>query len=96
VSGGATCLPLRSHCEEKNKRAVFTAFERYDLSDPASRPTYEALAGELGLPATTVTNHLAYARRELRRLVLVKLEEITATEEEFRDEAKALLGVDVA
>jgi RNA polymerase sigma factor (sigma-70 family) len=85
---------LRAHCEEKGKLACFTAFERYDLAEH-ERPTYDALGRELGIPATTVTNHLAYARRELRRLVLVKLEEITATHEEYRDEAKALLGVDV-
>ncbi len=40
-----------------------------------------------------MTNYLAFARREIRRLVLEKLREITATEEEFRAEAAAVLGV---
>jgi|SRR5687768_4837754 len=84
---------LRDECKEKGKQICFSLFERYDLSD--DRPTYDQLARELGIPATSVTNHLAYARRELRRLVLAVLEEITATHEEFRDEAKLLLGVDV-
>jgi RNA polymerase sigma factor (sigma-70 family) len=85
---------LRVHCEEKQKQICFALFERYDLSE-GERPTYDELAREHGIPSTTVTNHLAYARRELRRLVLVVLEEITASREEFRDEAKLLLGVDV-
>jgi hypothetical protein len=46
------------------------------------------------LKITDVTNYLASARREFRRLVLKKLREITATDEEFRREARALLGVD--
>jgi hypothetical protein len=41
-----------------------------------------------------VTNHLHWARRELRKAVLEKLRETTASEEEFRDEARALLGVE--
>jgi RNA polymerase sigma factor (sigma-70 family) len=86
---------LRQECAAKGKDPCFRAFERYDLRDPTERPTYETLAAELGVSVPTVTNHLAYARRELRRLVLVKLEEITASHEELRDEARALLGVDV-
>ncbi len=39
-------------------------------------------------------NRLAYARREFRRIVLERLREITATEEEFRAEARVLLGTD--
>lgn len=41
-----------------------------------------------------VTNYLAWTRREFRRLVLEALREITATEEEWRSEARAVLGID--
>jgi len=41
-----------------------------------------------------VTNYLAGARREFRRIVLDKLRELTATDDEFRREARMLLGVD--
>jgi hypothetical protein len=41
-----------------------------------------------------VTNHLHWARRELRREVLETLRETTASEEEYRAEARALLGVE--
>jgi hypothetical protein len=45
------------------------------------------------LAATDVTNYLAFARREFRRCVLDQLREMTASDEEFRREAQALLGV---
>jgi len=83
---------LREHCEARSKAACFTIFQRYDLSDPAERPTYEDLARDLDIPVTTVTNHLAYARRELRRLVLEKLSEITASDDELRSESRLVFG----
>lgn len=60
--------------------------------EAGKRPTYADLAREFDLPVTTVTNHLAWARREFRRLTLERLREMTASEEEFRGEARALLG----
>jgi len=41
-----------------------------------------------------VTNYLAWARREFRACVLQQLREMSATDEEFRREAKAILGID--
>jgi RNA polymerase sigma factor (sigma-70 family) len=81
---------LRRTCTAAGKEAVYRIFERYDLADPDDRPTYDALAKDLGLPATTVTNHLAFARRELRRIAVAMLEEITAGDAELRDETRAL------
>ena len=77
---------------------AFALFERYDVegADTPDRPSYAQLAAEHGLPVTQVTNHLHWARRELRAAVLEKLREITAGEDEFRSEARALLGVEVA
>ncbi|MBX3276128.1 MAG: sigma-70 family RNA polymerase sigma factor [Sandaracinaceae bacterium] len=86
---------LRAECDAKGKPVIFTAFERYDLAEPSERPTYDALAKELDLPATTITNHLALARRELRRLVIERLETITSSRAELRAEARDLLGVDI-
>ncbi len=56
------------------------------------RPTYADLARELGIASTDVTNHLAFARREFRRITLELLRETTASEDEFRREARSLLG----
>jgi RNA polymerase sigma factor (sigma-70 family) len=73
---------------------MFRVFERYDLADETSeRPTYAALAAELGITATTVTNHLAAMRREFRGHVLDRLRDLTTSDEEFESEARRLLGV---
>ena len=82
---------LRTACEGAGRPARFTIFERYDLADDDSmRPTYSALAGELELSVTDVTNELAAARRDFRRLVLAVLREQCASDEEFEQEARAL------
>ena len=87
---------LHRRCEESGKEIQFQLFERYDLADESiQNVSYASLAQEFGLSDTTVTNYLAAARRDFRRIVLEKLREITATEDEFRNEARALLGVDV-
>ncbi|WP_438008395.1 ECF-type sigma factor [Sorangium sp. So ce321] len=84
---------LRERCEQGGKQLTFRVFERYVLDDgPAERPTYAELATELGIKVTDVTNYLAFARREFRRLLLEKLREITGSEAEFEAEARALLG----
>jgi RNA polymerase sigma factor (sigma-70 family) len=87
---------LRRQCQLSGKRTQFALFERYDIDAPSSgqRPSYEELAREHGLPVTQVTNYLAWARREFRRIVLEKLRELTASEEEFRAEAREILGAD--
>jgi len=86
---------LRARCAGTGKEVAFALFERYDIegADAPERPSYAELAAEHGLPVTQVTNHLHWARRELRAAVLGKLREITASEEEYRSEARALLGV---
>jgi DNA-directed RNA polymerase specialized sigma24 family protein len=90
---GITVDALRARCEQSGKRLTFRVFERYVLDEENSeRPSYAALAAELGIKITDVTNYLAFARREFRRLLLEKLREITSSEEEFEAEARALLG----
>ena len=87
---------LRSRCLGTSREVAFRLFERYDLegADAEARVDYATLAAEHGLPVTQVTNHLAWARREFRALVLQKLRDLTASEEEFRAEARSLLGLD--
>ena len=69
----------------------FAVFDAYDLSDDR-RVSYRELAERFGVPETTVTNRLAAARRQFRAIVLETLREATASEQEFRAEARALLG----
>jgi DNA-directed RNA polymerase specialized sigma24 family protein len=84
---------LRARCLGTSKEVAFVLFERYDLDGDASeRPSYADLAQELALPVTQVTNHLAWARRAFRDEVLGQLRAITASDEEFRMEARCILG----
>jgi RNA polymerase sigma factor (sigma-70 family) len=87
---------LRRECAAAGRDVHFALFERYDLqgTDDGRPPTYQELAREFSLPVTQVTNHLAAARREFRRLALDTLREQTASEDEFRAEARELFGVD--
>lgn len=89
---------LRDRAAAGGHEVRFRLFERCDLEpmDDVGRPTYRELAAEFGLPVTQVTNHLAWARREFRRLVLQQLRAICGSEAEFRAEARELLGVEPA
>lgn len=84
---------LRVDCEAKGKSVHFELFAAYDLDDNGPKPSYAEMAARSNLSLTDVTNYLAFARREFRRYVLDKLREMTGSEEEFRREAQALLGV---
>lgn len=84
---------LREWAFSSGRAMVFEVFRRYDLVEsPEDRPTYAALGRELALPATTVTNHLAAARRQFRGIVLGRLREQTTTDDEYEAEARRLLG----
>jgi DNA-directed RNA polymerase specialized sigma24 family protein len=88
----ATALDrLRADCAKAGKPQQYAIFEQCDLA-PGERPTYAALAERFGVEVTDVTNWLFRVRRELRRVVLDVVRELTASEEEFREEARALLG----
>lgn len=84
---------LRAACAARGRADRFAVFEQYDLAgDDRDRPTYAELARRLGLSSSEVTNELAAARREFRKLVLDALREQCATDEEFEAESRALTG----
>jgi RNA polymerase sigma factor (sigma-70 family) len=85
---------LRTEYAARGRESAIRAFEMYDLSED-SRPTYAEIAARLQVPLTQVTNYLAAARRDLRRIVLDKLRQVSPTELEFRSEARAVLGLDL-
>ena len=69
----------------------FAIFEAYELSDD-DQVSYADLARRFALPVTSITNALAAARRDLRRLLLDRLRAVTATDDEFRSEARRIFG----
>ncbi|MDP2054046.1 MAG: hypothetical protein Q8L75_10445, partial [Acidobacteriota bacterium] len=84
---------LKQHVGTAGRPVMFEVFSRYDLADDGdARPTYAELARDLGLTAATVTNHLAAMRRQFRQIILARLRELTASEDEFEAEAARLLG----
>jgi RNA polymerase sigma factor (sigma-70 family) len=91
---GLAVEELRRQCHEVDKDLHFLLFQRYDLEalELETPLTYEQLAEEHRISPSQVTNHLAYARREFRRIVLDKLRAASGSEEEFRAEAQQLLG----
>ena len=84
---------LKEAATAAGRPVMFEVFARYDLlDDDDTRPTYAALARDLGLTGATVTNHLAAMRRQFRTIVLERLRELTSSEEEWEAEAAKLLG----
>ncbi len=78
-------------CQREGKAMQHALFTAYDLA-AAQRPTYEDLAALYEVPVTQVTNYLAWARRELRRLALDRLAGLSVSESEFRSEASRLFA----
>jgi RNA polymerase sigma factor (sigma-70 family) len=92
---GAAVDGLRQMCAECGREKSFHLFQRYVLDDEVlDKPSYASLAAELSISVSDVTNYLAWARREFRRIVLEELRQVTSSEEEFRAEARAVLGID--
>jgi RNA polymerase sigma factor (sigma-70 family) len=80
---------LAAECAAE-KPAHYAVFAAYDLTD-GERPSYDELAQRFQLPATQITNYLAWARRRLRQLVLARLTTVTTSPEEQRREERLLL-----
>jgi RNA polymerase sigma factor (sigma-70 family) len=69
-------------------------FRDFHIGDAA--PSYAEAAARYGISTSDVTNWLHAARRELRRIALELLRELTLDEEDFAAEARAVFGIDSA
>jgi glutathione peroxidase-family protein len=61
-------VDLQTLCKARQKEVAFQLFQRYDLAEQDARPTYAELAEELEITTVTLTNYLAAARRDFRKL----------------------------
>lgn len=87
---------LRKEATEAGKDTHFAIFQAYDIDDAQKeRPSYRELGVRFSLPETTVTNHLAWARRAFRNHVLDVLRSLAGSEAEYRQDAQELLGIRV-
>jgi DNA-directed RNA polymerase specialized sigma24 family protein len=59
---------LETFCREAGKNLHYRVFKQYDLAQ-GERPSYAEIAVDNDLTVATVTNYLAWSRRELRRFV---------------------------
>ena len=85
---------LRAECEAAGRTVAFDVFVAYDVAgaEGDGQPTYADVAAQFALPATQVTNFLHWARSRFRRQVLDALRELSASDEEYREDVRALLG----
>ena len=82
---------LQRYCTARDRERTFRLFEAYDLED-RDKISYPQLAKEYAISVSEVTNALAWARREFRRIALDLLGQLCGSEEEFQREARAAFG----
>lgn len=85
---------VRQECDRDKRAVAFQLFERYDL-DPPDDVSYAGLAEEFGLTSAQVTNHLAFVRRRFRQHALDALRSLSGSPEHFREDARAIFGIEV-
>jgi RNA polymerase sigma factor (sigma-70 family) len=85
---------MRDAYTREGRLVVFQVFERHDLR-PSPDVSYRTVAEALGVSVSQVTNHLHAARKRFRELALVHLRALCGTEEEFRQEARELFGLEL-
>jgi DNA-directed RNA polymerase specialized sigma24 family protein len=85
---------LRKDCLTRGREVHWQLFERYDLRAD-ERPSYAALAAEFELTPGQVTGYLAQARRAFRTHTIAELKTLCGDAEEFRREARDLLGLEI-
>jgi RNA polymerase sigma factor (sigma-70 family) len=91
---------LEERCVNAKKGQYFDVFRRYvidpELASRDAPPSYAEVAADCGLSVSDVTNYLSWSRRAFRVCIVDRLREITANEDELREEARALGLGDVA
>lgn len=85
---------MRDDALARGRELHWTLFERYDLA-AGEKPSYAALAAEFSLTPGQVTGYLAQMRGAFRAHAVASLEALCVDREEFRREARDLLGLEV-
>lgn len=83
---------LREECTRAGRGTTYDVFVAHDVDGAEDPPRYADLAARFGIPVTQVANYLHWARGHFRGHVLDTLRALTASDEEYRDEARSLLG----
>ena len=96
ANGSARCsrlavADLRAVCRESGKDVQFRSSRSTTWRKP-NGPAMRNWPRRHGIAVTQVTNYLAWARRELRRLLLERLQTVTSGDRESRAELRTLFG----
>lgn len=83
---------LSVECQAAGRQSTYDVFMAHDVEGAESPPRYADVAARFGIPVTQVANYLHWARARFRGHVLDTLRELTGSDAEFREEARALLG----
>ena len=85
---------VREDAMARGREVQWQLFERYDLA-PGEKPSYAALASEFALTPGQVTGYLAQMRAAFRTEAVAALQGLCAGPDEFRREARDLLGLEI-
>jgi hypothetical protein len=85
---------VREDAVQRGRGLHWQLFERYDLAEDRAA-SYAALAAEFGLTPGQVTGYLAQMRAAFRTHAVAELEGLCAGRDEFRREARDLLGLEI-
>ena len=92
----ASFAELKESLEREGRRTHYEIFQAYCLEGGGAAddaPTYEKIAGRLGLQKHDVRNQLAYARKRLKEIVRGRIREYAAGEGDLeRELAEAIRG----
>jgi RNA polymerase sigma-70 factor (ECF subfamily) len=88
---------LRAQADAAGRTSTYAVFVAHDIdgAEAVMPPRYADIASRFDLPVTQVANYLHWARTRFRQHVLDTLRHLTTSDAEFREEARALLGIDV-
>jgi RNA polymerase sigma factor (sigma-70 family) len=85
---------LREDSLARGRELHWRLFERYDLGAPAG-VSYAQLAAEFRLTPGQVTGYLAQVRRAFKTHAIAELKALCGSADEFRREARELLGLEI-
>ncbi len=84
---------LEAAMATRGKPVQAALFREFHLQD--TPPSYAEAAARHAISVTDVTNWLHSARREFRKVALEMLAELTVSDDDYADEARAVFGIDV-
>jgi RNA polymerase sigma factor (sigma-70 family) len=84
---------LSSEHESEGKRSLFQKLKIFLTGSANPLPTYDELAGEMGMPASTLRSHVARLRMRYREVLRAQVRQTVQTDAEVDAELRELFRV---